>query len=426
MGSETGRVQEERGRRVAGYEVVGPSARGHLVRGPEGEALEARICSVDDAAVALRNGAALLPEHGHRETLVDLCVDDGVVVLLTRPAVVETLARVLERGHRLPAGAAVTVLAPIAGALRDAADHGVVLSIGTGSVGLTAEGRPVLLLGEEGAGSTPASAFRAVLLAAAPESSPPEDADLAGLEAHLYRWAAPAPLGELLTAPAVPAASEGPEPGPTGSPSARARIAGITATWRLRFRRRSAAAGASALARHRRVHPLDGWRGRAVAMASARRGPLLAAAAVVLGALVAGLVSGNEQDVSAPPEGGASADPTGSHQEVAPRPPSADLPAAEAATALLRSFASCSGATDRSCIDSLSAEDSPLRSDGGPDFVAALGAVDHAALTDEQGASALLSIDATAEAGETTAASVLIIRTEAGWLLREVFTEEGG
>ena len=419
-------MQEERGRLVAGYEVVGPSARGHLVRGSEGEVLEARICSTDEAAAALWDGAALLPEHGHRETLVDLSVDDGVVVLLTRPTVVETLARILERGHRLSAGAAVTVLAPIAGALRDAADHGVHLSIGTGSVGLTAEGRPVLLLGEEGAGSTPESAFRAVLLAAAPESAPPDDADLAGLEAHLYRWAAPVPLGDLLTAPAVALMSNGPEAEPTGPPRARTRMAQITAMWRVRLRRRSATAGGSELARHRRVHPLDGWRSRAVARATARRGPLLAAAAVVVGALVAGLVSGNEQDVNAPPARAASAAPTGSALEVPLRPPSADVPAAEAAAALLRSFASCSGATERSCIDSLSAEDSPLRSDGGPDFVAALGTVDHAALTEEQGASALLSIDATAEAGETTAASVLIIRTEAGWLLREVFTEEGG
>ena len=424
MGSTRAHGQEERGRTVAGYEVVGPSARGHLVRAPDGDVLEARRCSAEQSASVLRSGLAALPPHGHRESLVDLAEDDGVVVLLTRPAVVETLARILERGHRLPPGAAVTVLAPIAGALRDARDHGVLLPVDAAAIGLTADGRPVLLLEEERPAPTPESDFRAVLLAAAPGSAPPYDADLAALEAHLYRSAAPAPLGALLTAPALAPAD--PVPQQTGRPGARAPAAAIAERWRRRLRRRPTTAGAEATARHRRVHPLDGWRSRAVARASARRGPLLAAAAVVAGALVAALVSGSGEEVRPAP--GPSVRATA---DIAPsagpiEPPSAELPAAEAAIALLGSFASCSAEEEPTCAAAVTAEDSPLRSPGAPEFVAGLGTVDRAVVTDEQGASSLLAIDVRSEAGETTAASVLIIRTEAGWLIREVFAEEAG
>ncbi|WP_158078164.1 hypothetical protein [Rathayibacter sp. VKM Ac-2630] len=147
---------------------------------------------------------------------------------------------------------------------------------------------------------------------------------------------------------------------------------------------------------------------------------------MVAGALVAALVSGSGEEVRPAP--GPSVRATA---EIAPsagpiEPPSAELPAAEAAIALLGSFASCSAEEEPTCAAAVTAEDSPLRSPGAPEFVAGLGTVDRAVVTDEQGASSLLAIDVRSEAGETTAASVLIIRTEAGWLIREVFAEEAG
>lgn len=420
---------------LAGHDLVGPSALGELVRAPDGAVLLARRCSRERAAAALRSGLADLPPHDHRESLVDLADEDGdAVVLLTRPAVVDTLAGLLTRGRVLSAGAAVTVLAPIAAALRDAQEHGVLVAVDAGTVGLTAQGRPVLLLtGGEGATTAPAEALRRLMLAVQPQSAPPATAELAELEAHLYRSAAPAPLGDLLASPIVATVpgEEGAGPPVAATALDRARRA-LEALIRRRRRAprspRSRARGPagpapdSGPARHRRVHPLDGWRRRVLTGAAERRGPLLSAAVVVIGALIASLASqGGGQSArpaAADDRSGASARPSTS-SPAAPAPPPPDTPAGDAATALLRAAASCRATGGVACLRSLTTDDSPLRSEGASDYVASLGLLDGAVLTDTHGATALVEVGVD---GGTTAASVLIIRTEAGWLLREVFT----
>ncbi|MCM6763471.1 hypothetical protein NB037_13680 [Rathayibacter sp. ZW T2_19] len=420
----------------AGYELVGPSAVGELVRAPDGTVLLARRCSRPRAAAALRSGLADLPPHDHRETLVDLADEDGdAVVLLTRPAVIDTLAGLVTRGRVLTAGAAVTVLAPIAAALRDAQEHGVLVAVDAGTVGLTAQGRPVLLLtGGEGATTAPAEALRRLMLVVRPQSPPPPTAELAELEAHLYRSAVPAPLGDLLAPPIVATAPEeegaGPPVAATALDCARRALLALTrrrreAPRRPRSRTRDPAAAApdGGPARHRRVHPLDGWRRRVLTVVSARRGPLLSAAVVVVGALVASLATQgggqSARSAAADDRGGASARPSTS-SPASPAPPGPDTPAGDAATALLRAAAACTATGGVSCLRSLTTDDSPLRSEGASDYVASLGLLDGAVLTDTHGATALVEVGLD---GGTTAASVLIIRTEAGWLLREVFTE---
>ncbi|MBO0985867.1 hypothetical protein IOC53_18570 [Rathayibacter sp. SD072] len=421
---------------LAGHDILGPSALGELVRAPDGTVLLARRFSREQAAASLRTGLADLPPHEHRESLVDLAdEDEDAVVLLTRPAVVDTLAGLLTRGRVLTAGAAVTVLAPIAAALRDAQELGVLISVEAGTVGLTAQGRPVLLVtGGDGARTAPAEALRRLMLVVQPLSPPPATAELAELEAHLYRSAAPAPLGDLLASPVVPTvpAEEDPVAPVAATALDRARRSLIA----LIHRRRRASRGPRSRApgpagpavdggpaRHRRVHPLDGWRRRALTLAVERRGPLLSAAVVVLGALIASLATqgGGESARSAAADdgGGASARPSTS-SPAAPAPPSPGTPAGEAATALLLAAASCTASGDDSCLRSLTTDDSPLRSEGGSDYVVSLGPLDGAVLTDTHGATALVEVGMD---GGTTAASVLIIRTEAGWLLREVFTE---
>jgi hypothetical protein len=430
---------------IAGHAVVGSWALGPVVRDGDGRLLNALLLSQEQAEGALRSGIERLLPHEHRQHLVDVGVHAGGAVLLTTPAVVSTLEQVLESGAVLPPGVVVTLLAPVVGALRDATAAGVHPLPGAEAIGLTEEGRPVLLLTGASTGSAEADVVAAVIgllgrcrrSCPAWRGSPRDGDDLAALEALLYRSAAPLPL--------------------------RAAQRHETAAGR------EGATGVveSPPARHRRTHPLDGWRDRVRRSAVRRRGPLVTAAVVLVGALVmTGLgpdrSTGAETAAStwtpapgpvaptraapaaaaatapatatatatATPPATAVATPTRPSAPAPPsaapptvRPPGAELAAEEAATALLAAARHCSG-SDSACAEALTTPDSPIRVDGGSALAALRtpASAVTAVRVDVNGASAVVAVGP--DPGTTTA-SVLMIRTEAAWLLRDVFTDGG-
>ncbi|QHC58976.1 hypothetical protein [Rathayibacter sp. VKM Ac-2760] len=433
------------------------------MRGDDGGVLNALVLSRERAERVLRLGLDRLGRHEHREHLVDVGIVRAGLVLLTEPPIVRTLEQVLDSGARLPPGAVVTVLAPVIAALREAAVDGVLLAPGADAVGLTEEGRPVLLLSGSAAARSVEEVGAAVrdLLGRCrdrcPEwrGSPDAQDDLEELEALLYRSAAPRPLGALLRMEGPPDRRSADPGGPAGR-------------------------SAEVPARHRRSHPFDGWQARLRGVVRRRRGPLIAGAVILLGALLAsgvgpqrGAEAGTPasertemrpSDAQPVPERSrttptvtpsptatptASASPTSTPTTSASptstpttsasptstptasaspastpdvRPPGPDVGAEEAATALLGAVRHC-GSAEVVCIAGLTTADSPIRSDAASveALVAAAPAV-AAVHADVNGASAIVAIGA--DPG-TTKASVLMIRTEAGWLLRDVFTDGG-
>ncbi|NRG39401.1 hypothetical protein HRK28_00545 [Rathayibacter sp. VKM Ac-2835] len=417
--------------RIAGFAVAGAGALGALVHDGDGRRLNAALLSRERAEAALRSGLDRLGRHDHRQRLVDVGVHRDGLVLLTEPPVVTTLEEVLESDVALPPGVVVTLLAPIIGALRDCMAAGVLPAPGAEAIGLTEEGRPVLLLSEAAAAASEyevRSAVRGLLARCrqrCPEwhGSPGEDDDLEAVEALLYRTAVPLPLG---ASPRVARAAEGLERAREVSPG-----------------------------RHRRTHPLDGWRDRAIAVVVRRRGPLAAALVILVGALamtawgperVSGAQSAAQErppvatpltpapltpsptatpsPAPAPTPSPAAASPRTPSPESAPavQPPPADLGAEAAAVALLAAVRDCRAAS-RACASALTTTDSPLRSE----WAAVAVSLRHetavtAVHADVNGASAVVAIGP--DPGTTTA-SVLMIRTEAVWLLRDVFTDGG-
>lgn len=424
---------EAEGETLGGCTVLRRSGDRAVVRGPGGVELSAMLLSAAEAEAVLGRGLERLPPHEHRERLVDAGVGPTGSVLLTTPPIMTTLDRVLDSGRVMPPGVVVTVLAPVVAALREAGKAGVLLVPDAEAVGFTAEGRPVLLVSRAGSAAHPVETEEAarVLLARCRQRCPEwpsrlqDAADLDAVEAVLYAAAAPLPLGELLSAtptpPRLPQDEEAAAaPRVTRAPDTRRRGLPL----RLLRRREPLAPSADpAPAKHRRAHPFDGWRRRLLLVARERRGPLTAAVVILVGAVVA-----STPGAGGPTETrGAAATATSSPRPAievssSARVPAADVEPEEAARRLLSALLECDGESAR-CVGAVTTPDSPLRQSGTPEPTDLLpdGAEVAAVATDVNGASALVSI----EAGGTTAASVLMIRTEAGWLIRDVLSGEG-
>ncbi|KZX21887.1 hypothetical protein [Rathayibacter tanaceti] len=363
-----------------------------------------------------------LPAHRHRESFVRLVASRGRRILLAAPPTVATADHLLDPARHLRLGAAVTLLAPIVGAVRSAGARGVHLAPTAADVGLTADGRPVLLLTTPAVGSAgeARTALRGLVARVGEHCSElpvallTEQRDSLALEGRLYGLAEPEGLGAAVRE------IEGPK---------RPR-AGV----------RTVADPAPQQARHRRAHPFDDGIARLGAILRRRRGPVAAGSAIVIGAVLAGAMG-------TPPSGGANgrdpvptvpstvgvaaahparpastpAAPTGGAPSApgvgAGHGPSSDLPAEEAASLLVTAAMSCS---DILCAQALTLDDSPLHgSREGLATALPVGASVSEVLV--QGASAVVDLGTSPE---TTAASVLMIRTEAGWLIRDVYVGE--
>lgn len=434
-----------RERSIGRWAVIGRGARGLLVRAPDGSLRNAVRLRAGEAEAVLRSPVVGLAPHRHRESLVEVVPTRRGRILVTSPPMVLTLEDFLAAEHRLQLGAVVTLLAPIVSAVRDAARAGVQLAPGPSDVGLSADGRPVLLLKVATVASRSAVlvALRE-LLGRCGEHCPElagalggESVDLLDFEARLYRAAEPVGIGELIR----------------GSRSESPTAMGAW-MWRGAVRRgrkpgaavlsRNSTASAAPLARHRRRHHLDDWRERLTVMLLQRRGPIAAAAVIVVGSVLAGalgaLSPGNIErsggapssprstTISAGTAPTAAANPASLSQlaDAVPSspeehsavtiPPSSAL-AEEAARALVVAAAGCGSA---SCSDVLTTVDSPLRSDSVPRLSELLPQeiTVEALFADVNGGSAIATL---ITGPGTTAASVLIIRTEAGWLIRDIY-----
>lgn len=357
-----------------------------------------------EAEALQASAVARLAEHRHRESIVRVESSPRRCIVSTAPPVVATLERFLRVERGIGLGAAVTLLAPVVGAVRSAALEGAWLAPTTDDIGLTEEGRPLLLLTTP-AVDTPRAARDALqrvlerlgmLCPELPVAALARHRDLLALEGNLYGLADPQGIGEAVRAL------------PTSGADARGREA-VPAP----------------AARHRRVHPLDGWQDRLRAFVVRRRGPLSVGTAIVLGAVLAGSLAGGpdrqvqdaEASTAAAPVPARSAPPAVA--TAAPPAPVAatSLDAEQAAEVLIDAVRACG---DRECARGLVTADSPLgdAADGPASAVPATGEAS-AVLVDVNGASAVVHLRT---APGTTAASVLIIRTEAGWLIRDVYT----
>jgi hypothetical protein len=135
-----------------------------------------KVASADDAA-AVREAEALDRGSGeHVVPVLDACADDDRIVLVLPRLPGPDLARVLAERAELEGGEAVTILAPVAGAVARLHAAGVAHgALGTGSVLFDAEGAPVLI------GFGAASVFEAGLPEVELERVPGVAADRAAL-----------------------------------------------------------------------------------------------------------------------------------------------------------------------------------------------------------------------------------------------------
>ena len=408
-----------------------------------------------EAVLAREAEALLLADHPHLVPILDVATDAGVV--LVRPLLPHDLAGwLLERGAPQP-GEAVTALAPIAAAI--GALHAAGASIGglaAQQVRLDADGAP-LLLGEGARVETsrPSLAWR--------EGSPAVAADAAGWRALAETVLAAsgvdlpaavdraiegldlAAAGDALLAawPALPLVLEPPTPRAStggGRVRHRERTAGARAGWARAVWARADAVWARADAVWARA---DGVRARAAALLEAlaarvpRRlrerdgGPVRALHGVrprfwALGAvgavaLVVALLlpsgtgaAGEDEPGAAPvasPQHGA-ASPAPSPVPAAPSAPATDDPVAGAAM-LLAEREACLDAADAACLVGLHEPDSPQLGASQPWRMPADGRLE---LVQRLGDAWLLRVVSNAEP-----ASVLIMSSEAGWVLRDAW-----
>ncbi|QWL49100.1 hypothetical protein [Rathayibacter toxicus] len=392
--------------------VVDRNHRGTVVHKSGGVPATATRLRRTQAKTLLSGAVACLPPHEHRERILQVDAARRTCLLTTSPTVEITLEQILASDSELSVGALVTMLTPVLRAMHDAAATGVHLAPTASTIALTAQGRPVLLLETEAAATAEAALAAILRLSARCKERCPRwpiahAESLGQLEALLYRAAPPLPVAELIRATI------------RGGGSREAGVAASTA-------------------RHRRSHPWDNWLDYVVRVTRRRRGPIITGVVIVLGAVVASVPctrpatgettmaspapgetannnshardrSGAPSNTVAPAESGSSP------QARAPRP---ELSPEEAATALIAAAAGCNTSA---CSSRLTTADSPLRAAGTIRLLAD-SAKSGTVLADTNGGSAVVVLK---EVPGMTTASVLMIRTEAGWLIRDVYTGDG-
>ncbi|NQX27549.1 hypothetical protein HQQ81_09345 [Microbacteriaceae bacterium VKM Ac-2854] len=435
---------------------------GYLARGRDDEPVLVEVIGADDGGEQNRLARALAAldrlEHPHVQRVVDVGDGQGAsIVLVTSPAPVRSLAALLARRRRLAAGEVVTLLAPLCTALRHCHDRGVVHgSIAAMSVGLTEAGLP-FLRGFESAILIEGRRDRRALIVAdvdafaeLAERCWPTDSGAAwrdagglqGIERMLFELADPEPIR-----------ADDPVGAPEREPDLRAVL-----TERAAPTARRAAPTPVPSRRSHRGEPDAGRIERVLRLVDRRRGPVVVGLSVAVAGAIALTTLPNASAGDAAPSAptarpAAAASPAVSATapasvpapiasvpapstapnapELAETSPSAaPIDAATAAAALVAALRACD---DDECAATFLTEDSPLR-DAGPEAWAALASADPAALTvsDENGDAAVIGFvpspadgsgvtDEAGETGETATASALMLRTEAGWLLRDVF-----
>lgn len=418
---------------IAGYPLVRAVRRSFdrevWVADASGRGVEVhRALAGGDAPLSREAEALLLAEHEHLLPVVDVATDEGVVVV--RQLEPRDLADwLLERGEP-EAGEVVTALAPIAAAL------GALHAIGAVAGGVTAHGVRVdadgaPLLAAEGAHvetDRPTEAWRessegvaadalgwhelALLLADACGQPLPEPVEVA-----LERRDLAAAGSALMAAwPALPLALDPPAARDESAPGRmrpRERASGLEAVWArvallLERLLRGAPAAARLLDSARAVRPRYWALGGAGGLA-------LVVAAALLGG-------------SGPSDADAATEPTPSPTGVETAAPLPSEPAARleapagvptdplaGAAALLAEREACLDAGDAACLVGLHEPDSPLLTAPAPWRMPEDGVLE---VVQQLGDAWLLRVVSGDEP-----ASVLVMSTEAGWTLRDAWSD---
>lgn len=368
-------------------------------------ALEAHVAIDDGAALAAEAAALEGIEHRHLAAIVDVATVDGAPVVL-RAHQSCTLATWLLRRGAPTTGETSTVLAPVLETLDALHGTGVTgVRLDMRSIGIDDDGAPVLAgVGARLATDAPTPAWRAADAGVAADlhAASALVADLLGAAGA----ACPAPVASALERGALSEAADALLEAHPGLPL-RMEAHDAPAPSRS-ARRRVASTGAS------------GWVARALdaALAASRtvRRPVWIAGGLGLVAAIAAL--GVPALAGEPDDGDAATQGTGDDDAlVAPAPvaspPEEATAAVDAALALLEQRDACIEHDDEQCLAAI------VDADGGVELDAWSPAQDaEAEVVATMGDAVLVRIE-----GETAPASVLIVRTEAGWLLRDGWVE---
>ncbi|WP_026373225.1 hypothetical protein [Agrococcus lahaulensis] len=408
-------------RRTADREVWVADASGHGVE-------VHRALAGGDAPLAREAEALLLADHEHLLPVIDVATDEGVVIV--RQLVARDLADwLLERGEPEP-GEIVTALAPIAAALGALHAIGAVAGAVTAhDVRVDVDGAP--LLAAEGAHretERPTEAWRessdgvaadalgwrelALLLADACGQPLPE-----AVEAALERRDLAAAASALIAAwPALPLALDPPVVGAAAAPvrmRPRERASGLDAVWarvaRLLERLpRGTPSAARLVAAARAVRP------RYWALGCAGGIALVMTAALLGGSGPPGAGAADPATMPSPVGAAEPADTPSAAAAVRPEAPGAVTgdPVAGAA-ALLAEREACLDAGDAACLVGLHDPDSPLLTAAAPWRMPDDGVLE---VVQQLGDAWLLRVVSGDEP-----ASVLVMSTEAGWVLRDAW-----
>jgi eukaryotic-like serine/threonine-protein kinase len=452
-------------RRTAEREVwVAADSAGPAGEAPAGVEVHRSLAGHDEP-LAREAEAILAADHPHLLPIVDVAADAGVVVV--RPLLPRDLgAWLLARGEP-QAGEVVTAIAPVAAALGALHAVGAVLGgVAARDVRLDADGAP--LLTAEGARietARPSRAWReespavaadvadwrelALLLADACGRPLPETVERA-LEARDLAAAGAALLAAWPALPLVLEAAAAPSPAPRVRMRRRERAVGFDAVWaRVALLLERVPAAAVALPRVRAA--LGGVRPRFWGMAGAGAAALAVAAGLAWSAGPAGAGAAQEQLVAAPapPRDDASAPAVGEHDATAEPAASTDgaaaadgavadaaaaaavagddapgdAPAGDAvvddplvgATALLAEREACLDAGDAACLVGLHEPASPQLRAASPWRMPDDGTLE---VVQRLGDAWLLRV-----VSQRQPASVLVMSTEAGWTLRDAWSD---
>lgn len=411
---------------------------GSLARGATGEPVLIDVVAADDAEeqnrLARRLRAVDRLDHPHVQRVVDLGdAAGGSIVLVSAPAPERTLARVLARRRRFAAGEIVTLFVPLVSAVRHCHDHAVAHgALNANSIGLTAEGSP-FLRGFGAAVVTEGRRDRRTLEAADVSAlvglvercwpplgsggTPPSSLD--ELEAYLFTLAEPLALAE-----------DDPRPEENGPDVRSAFDLGPVQPKPAAAQSESARTAPRRPARPRGEHRSEGPEGmlsRLLPVLARRRGPLVVAVSVVAAAGIALTALSGQGEVSsaattappgAPPTSEARTPAPASDPAIGPSPEPGSGDPVEAVRVLIVVLRGCAGAAEPDCADPFLTSDSPLRGRSASewaDFAEADPATARAG--DRNGDAAIVTVGGP----ETATASALVVRTEAGWLLRDLF-----
>lgn len=464
---------------LAGYRVLRRLAAGahselFLGHDPAGGTvvIKAFRADVGDELTADAVAALTRAPSGALPALIDLAtLADGRAVLVLERIEGPTLPELLDRRGTITPGEAVTILAPLAVALAGLHDAGfahTTLSLAT--VRFQPDGRPRLTglgglrpLPDGPAGfellrgdysrlaaiggsvidrgpATDAVTRRGAALVAWFEmaaTAVPFQPALHDLERRLFAWSAPAPV--RLEAPArTPAAVPGRldpglldasrlDSGPAPTPASAAETS-ARPSLRSRFGALVPALVPAGAAQDR--NPFHALGRRIRSAAAARRGPVVVLVCVGTAATVLALTMLPEPPTGVPRESRASASPTAAPtisargpETTAPGPAAADDPVA-AARVLLAGRAACLAAASVTCLGAYEQPGSPvLAADthalGAEQPASPTGAV--GALVQRIGDVAIVALAAKGDsAADSEPASLLLVKGEAGWRLREI------